>query len=128
MVPPGVSSSAHTSAIIATDFYTIETVFLQTLYVIAFIELGTRRLVWANCTAKPDSAWVAQQARNLVYELQDRKVAARFAIHDRYDKFSGSFDAVLAGEGIRVIRTPYRAPRAKSHCERAIGSAYREFF
>ena len=118
----------HASAIIAIDFFTIETVFLQTLYVIVFIELGTRRLLWANCTTSPDSEWVAQQARNLVYELQDQKLAAGFAIHDRDDKFTASFDSVLAGEGIRVIRTPYRAPRANSHCERAIGSARREFF
>ena len=119
---------AHASAIITTDLFTIDTVFLQTLYVIVFIELGTRRLLWANCTANPDSQWVTQQARNLVYELQEEEVAVRFAIHDRDEKFSAGFDAVLAAEGIDVIKTPYRAPRANSHCERAIGSARREFF
>ena len=119
---------SHASAIIATDLFTIETVLLQTLYVVVFMELGTRRLLWANCTANPDSQWVTQQARNFVYELQDQRVAVRFTIHDRDDKFSANFDAVLAAEGIEVIRTPYRAPRANSHCERTIGSARREFF
>lgn len=119
---------AHASAIVATDLFTIDTVFLQTLYVIVFLDLGTRRLLWANCTANPDSQWVTQQARNFVYELEDQKLAVRFAIHDRDDKFTASFDAVLAAEGMEVIRTPYRAPRANSHCERAIGSARREFF
>ena len=119
---------SHASAIVATDLFTIETVFLQTLYVIVFIELGTRRLLWANCTANPDSQWVTQQARNFVYQLQDQKVAVRFAIHDRDDKFTAGFDAVFAAEGMEVIRTPYRAPRSNSHCERAIGSARREFF
>ena len=119
---------SHASAIVAADFFTIETVFLQTLYVIVFIELGSRRLLWADCTAHPDSQWVTQQARNVAYELEDQKVTVRFAIHDRDDKFTSSFNAVLAAEGIEVIRTPYRAPRANSHCERAIGSARREFF
>jgi len=119
---------AHASAIIATDMFTIDTVFLQTLYVIVFLELGTRRLLFANCTTNPDSAWVTQQARNVAYELQDLSVPVRFAIHDRDSKFTSGFDAVLESEGVEVIRTPYRAPRANSHCERSIGSARREFF
>jgi putative transposase len=119
---------AHAAAIIATDFFTIETVFLRTIYVIVFIELGSRRLIWANCSANPDSAWVAQQARNVAYELQDRDVPVRFVIHDRDAKFTSGFDAVFESEAVEVIRTPYRAPRANSHCERSIGSARGEFF
>jgi transposase InsO family protein len=119
---------AHASAIIATDMFTIDTVFLQTLYVIVFIELGTRRLLFANCTANPDSAWITQQARNVAYEIQDLGVTVRFAVHDRDTKFTSNFDAVLETEGMEVIRTPDRAPRANSHCERSIGSARREFF
>ena len=119
---------AHASAIIATDLFTIDTVLLQRLYVIVFIELGTRRLLFANCTANPDSAWITQQARNLVYDMQDLGVPVRFAIHDRDAKFTCGFDAVLESAGVEVIRTPYRAPRANSRCERSIGSARREFF
>jgi putative transposase len=119
---------AHASAIVATDLFTIDTVFLQTLYVIVFIDLGTGRLLFANCTANPDSAWVTQQARNVAYEIQDLGLQVRFAIHDRDAKFTSGFDAILESEGMEVIRTPYRAPRANSHCERSIGSARREFF
>jgi len=119
---------AHASAIIATDFFTIDTVFLQTLYVIVFLELGSRRLLFANCTANPDSAWVTQQARNVAQAIQDLGIPVRFAIHDRDAKFTSGFDAVLESEGVEVIRTPYRAPQANSHCERSIGSARREFF
>ena len=118
---------AHASAIIATDLFTIESVFLRTIYVIVFLELGSRRLLWADCTTNPDSAWVTQQARNVAYELQDLAVPVRFAIHDRDSKFTSGFDAVLESEGVEVIKTPYRAPRANSHCERAIGSARREW-
>ena len=101
---------ADASAIIATDLFTIDTVFLQTLYVIVFIELGTRRLLFANCTANPDSLWITQQARNVAYEIQDLGVPVRFAIHDRDAKFTSCFDAVLESEGVEVIRTPYESP------------------
>lgn len=119
---------AHAAAIIAADFFTIESVFLRTIYVVVFIELGSRRLLWADCTTNPGSAWVTQQARNVAYELKDLGVPVRFAIHDRDSKFTSGFDAVLESEGVEVIRTPYHAPRANSHCERSIGSARREFF
>jgi putative transposase len=103
---------AHAAAMIAIDFFTIETVFLRTIYVIVFIELGSRRLLFANCTTHPDSAWVTQQARNVAYKIQDLGVPVRFAIHDRDAKFASSFDAVLESAGVEVVRTPYRAPRA----------------
>ena len=119
---------AHAAAIIAADFFTIESAFLRTIYVIVFIELGSRRLLWADCTTNPDSAWVTQQARNVAHELQDLGIPVRFAIHDRDAKFTSGFDAVLESEGVDVIRTPYRAPRANAHCERSIESARREFF
>ncbi len=64
----------------------------------------------------------------MAYGLQDLGVPVRFAIHDRDAKFTSGFDAVLESEGVEVIRTPYRAPRANSHCERSIGSTRREFF
>ena len=85
-----------------------------------FIELGSRRIHLSPSTAHPDSAWVTQQARNLAMDLDGRSPAIRFLIRDRDAKFSRSFDTVLRSEGMRVIRTPIRAPNANAHAERVI--------
>jgi putative transposase len=67
-----------------------------------------------------------QQARNLLMDLDDRGRQVRFLLHDRDAKFSAAFDAVFAGEGIRIVRTPVRAPNANAHVERWAGSVRRE--
>jgi putative transposase len=69
---------------------------------------------------------MAQQARDLLMDLDDRGRRPRFLVHDRDAKFGRAFDAVLHGEGMRVIRTPMRAPNANAHIERWVGSLRRE--
>ncbi len=51
--------------LVACDFFTVETLFLQTIYVLAFIEIGRRRVHFAGCTTHPNCVWVEQQARKL---------------------------------------------------------------
>ena len=44
--------------LIAVDFFTVETMWLERLYVLFFIELGSRRVHLARCTAHPSAPWV----------------------------------------------------------------------
>jgi putative transposase len=113
--------------IVACDFFTVDTLFLTRLYVLFFIELGSRRVHLAGCTATPDAAWVTQQARQFSWHLQDGEPGAvRFLLHDRDGKFAAGFDTVFASEGIAVIRTPVRAPNANAYAERVIRSVRQE--
>ncbi len=102
---------AQASAIVVRDFFSVDTVFLRRLYVLLYMELASRRIVWFGVTANPDSAWVTQQSRNLVWRLEGSPI--RFLIHDHDAKFAGPSDAVLRAEGILVIKTPIAAPKAK---------------
>ena len=114
------SLAAHAGAILACDFFTVDTVMLRTLYVLVFMEIHSRRILYVQCTAHTNSAWVTQQARNLSWELNRLQVPLQLAIHDRDSKFADEFDQVLRSEGVRVALTPYRRPRANAHCERVI--------
>src|SRR5438128_6238569 len=112
----------HAAATLASDFFTVDTVWLKRLYVLFVISIGTRRLEYVACTSNPDTAWMTQQARNLLIDLDDRGLRPRFLIHDRDKKFSRAFDALFASEGITILRGPIQAPNANAHAERWVGS------
>jgi putative transposase len=118
--------TAQAHRIIACDFLHVDTVLLRRLYVLIFIEHGTRRLHVAGVTASPTGSWVAQQARNLAMDLGARMDTLRFVIRDRDSKYTLAFDSVFDAEGIQVIATPPRALRANAICERIVGTLRRE--
>jgi putative transposase len=108
---------AQAASVLACDFLTVETAFLQRIYVVFFISLATRRIEYVACTSNPDGRWVTQQARNLVMQLGDEHTV-RFLVHDRDTKFTHAFDQIFRTEGVEVIRTPIQAPNANAHAER----------
>jgi putative transposase len=114
------------ASILECDFLTVDTLFMKRFYVLFFIELATRRVRVAGITTSPDGRWVSQQARNLLMQLDDEDVRPLFLIRDRDSKFSREFDEVFRSEGIRVIKAPVRAPKARAHAERWIDSVRRE--
>jgi transposase InsO family protein len=112
--------------LLACDFFTVETLWLQTLYVLFFIEVGPRRVHVAGCTPHPTSTWVTQQARQFVWTFQTLSQSPRFLSHDRDSKFTPQFDAGFRSDGLRVVRTPVCAPNANAYAERWVRSIRHE--
>ena len=114
------------ASMLACDFFSVDTVLLKRPYVLFFIELDTRKVYVTGITARPTGVWVVQQARNLTMALIERALPVKFLIRDRDAKFTSSFDEVFRAEGIRIIRTPVRAPRANAFAERFVRTVRRE--
>lgn len=93
---------------------------------LVFLSIGSRRVEYLACTSNPDAAWMLQQARNLLMDIDDRGRQVRFLLHDRDAKFAAAFDALFVRAGIRIVRTPVRAPNANAHIERWVGTVRRE--
>lgn len=116
----------YKNQLLACDFFTVESLFLQTIYVYFFIEIGRRTVHFAGCTTAPNKAWVTQQARHLIWKLDEQEQNMRFLIHDHDKKFTQSFDAVFVSEHIDIILTPYQAPNANAFAERWVRSVREE--
>ena len=101
------------AGILAVDFFHVDTVLLKRLYVLVFIERGTRRMHLGGVTANPTGEWTVQQARNLALTLDEGFGDIRFLIRDRGSNFTASFDAVFQAAGTMILRTAVQAPRMK---------------
>ena len=117
---------AQAAGTLAVDFLHVDTVLLTRLYVLLFIEHGTRRMHLGGVTAHPTGDWTVQQARNLAMNLDARFGDVRFLIRDRGSNFTASFDPVFEAAGATIVRSAVQAPRMNAICERLVGTLRRE--
>jgi putative transposase len=113
----------HARSMLACDFLVVVTAGFRQLYVFVLMEIGTRRILHCNVTAHPTASWTLQQFR----EALPSDYGHKFVIHDRDSIFSAELDQHLLSFGLKVLRTPVRAPQANAYCERLIGTMRREF-
>jgi hypothetical protein len=112
----------HTKVIVACDFLVVMTATFRILYVFVLMEVGTRRFLNQNVTAHPTAEWTLQQVR----ETLPGNRPYRFLLHDQDSIFSQELDRAVTRLGVRVLRTPVRAPKASRYCERLGGSLRRK--
>ncbi|MEV4135101.1 integrase core domain-containing protein [Dactylosporangium sp. NPDC049742] len=119
-----LTAQAHT--MLACGFFTVDTVLLQRIYVLSFVELATRQVHIAGVTAHPAGDWVTQQVRNLLMNFDQHASRLRFLLRARDTKFTAAFDVVFTAAGVDVLRTPPQAPKANAFVERWVGTVCRE--
>jgi len=112
----------HAEAIVACDLFVSVTATFRVLYVFVMMEIGNRRILHCNVTAHPTAEWTLQQLRQAI--SCDHRW--RFLIHDRDSIFSKRLDETVSRMGLRVLRTPVRAPKANAFAERLVGTVRRE--
>jgi transposase InsO family protein len=116
---------AHAEGLLACDGFAVETVRLQVLSVLFSLEVQTRRVVVAGCTAHPTAAWVTQPARDGCRDLAAAGARPPALSRDRDTRFGPAFAAGFATQGVRVVRTPVRTPQANAFAERWVGTIRR---
>ena len=120
------SEFLRSHAAVACDFFCVDTIALRRFYVLFFIDIPTRQVIFGGLTANPTGPWTAQAARNLFLRHGDQLAPARALVHDRGSQFTDAFDEVLRCSGMKILQTPVRTPVANAFAERWVGTIRRE--
>jgi putative transposase len=119
----------HMDLLAGTDFFTAEVLTLRglvTYYVLFFIHLESRRVAIAGITVHPNEAWMKQIARNATMEDCDALRDCRYLLHDRDNKFTQSFRAIVASGRVQPLALPARSPNLNAYAERWVRSVKEE--
>ena len=111
---------AQAKGIVATDFFSVDTVWFRRYYLLFVIEIETRVVHVLGVTANPSGPWVTEVARNLCADLKETGRHFRFCTQDRDTKFTASFDAIFASIRVEATKAPVRSPRANAFTERFV--------
>jgi transposase InsO family protein len=117
---------AQACRVLACDFFSVDTIALQRLYVLFVIEIGTRRVHLLGMTAHPTGAWATQVAHNLAMDLDETGASFTFLLRDHDTTIVAGFDEVFTSLGLPILHSPPRAPVANSFAERWVATARRE--
>ncbi len=112
----------HAAQIWACDFLQVTDLFFRPLFAFFIVELQSRKVIHVGVTRSPTDAWVAQQLR----EATPYGQAPKYLIRDNDSKFGSCFARVATTSAIKVLKTPYQAPRANAICERFLRSVRQE--
>jgi putative transposase len=120
---------AHWDVLASIDFTSIEVWTkggLVTIYLLFVMELATRRVHFAGCSANPDESWMCQIARNLSDADNGFLRGKKYLLMDRDTKFSEAFRIILEHAGMEAVRLPARSPNLNPNLERFMRSIKEE--
>ena len=112
----------HAAQVWACDFLQVTDLFFRPLFAFFLIELKSRKVIHVGVTRSPSDAWTAQHLR----EATPYGQAPKYLIRDNDSKFGPSFARVATTSGIKLLKTPFHAPRANAVCERFMRSVRQE--
>ena len=111
------------------DFVSQKVLTLQGLrhaFILVFLHLESRRVIFSPSTLRPDDDWVQVQAEMFVKQARSNGLRIRYLQHDRDGKFTAEVDRAIRRRRVKVTKTPPRSPNCQAFVESFIGSLRRE--